>query len=57
MTYDEFAEKLRKVKADFRRRKGRDPETVRELEEFLDRALSRPKPAAARGARSLRGVF
>jgi len=57
MTYDEFAEKLRKVKADFRRQEGREPATVAELEAFLDSRLARPKPRAAKAARSLRGLF
>jgi hypothetical protein len=57
MGYDEFTEKLRKVKEDFRVSTGKYPETVDELEKFLDRRLSRPKPRAAMAAKSLRMLF
>lgn len=57
MGYDEFSEKLRKVKEDFRKKFGKYPETVAELEIFLDRRLSKPTPRAAKAAKSLRALF
>ena len=54
MTYDDFAEKLRKLKAEFRKLEGREISTISELEKFLDRRLARPKKS---GARSLKGLF
>ena len=57
MTYSEFAEQLRKLKIDFRNYMKRDLQSVDELEKFLDRKLSQPKPRASRAARSLKGMF
>jgi hypothetical protein len=55
MTFDEFADKLRKIRADYRRSKGRDLITIEELEKYLDRRLAkRPKRTALR---SLRGIL
>ena len=53
MTYDEFSEKLRKVKCAFLAKNGREMVTVSELEGFLDRLLAKPK---RKGARNLRGL-
>jgi len=57
MVYDEFAEKLRKVKLDYQRLTGKSLETIDELEKFLDRQLAKPKPRAAKAAKSLRMLF
>lgn len=54
MTYDEFSEKLMKIKAIHKQKHGREMETLKELEEHLDRMLARPKKS---GARSLKGLF
>jgi hypothetical protein len=56
MTYDDFSDKLRKAKLDFRRLYGRDMETVEELEKFLDRMLAR-RTKVSKAARSLKGIF
>lgn len=53
--YDEFSDKLQKLKAEFRQSRGKELETVQELEKYLDARLAkRPK---SRGARSLRGIL
>jgi hypothetical protein len=57
MNFDEFAEKLRKIKTDFRRAHGKPLETLEELEKFLDRRLAVTTPRAAKAARSLKGMF
>lgn len=54
MTYDEFAEKLRKIKQEYARDNGKELESIEELERVLDRRLMKPK---IRGARSLRGIL
>jgi hypothetical protein len=60
MTYDEFSEKLRIVKFEFRRATGREMETVQELEEFLMRRMVSVKRVTARGRKgalkSLKGL-
>ena len=53
MQYDEFSDKLRKVKETFKAGSGKELKTIRELEEYLDRLLTKPKK---KGARSLRGL-
>jgi hypothetical protein len=57
MTYDDFAEKLRKVKMDFRKAHGKAPETIEELEKFLDKRLAVSSPRATKAAKSLKGMF
>jgi hypothetical protein len=57
LTYDAFAEKLRKVKEDFRKSTGKYPETIAELDKFLDRRLIKPKPGTQKAAKSLRMLF
>lgn len=54
MTYDDFASKLRQIKAEFLRQHGRPIETVAELEETLASRLLKPRK---RGAKSLGGLF
>ena len=54
MTYDEFAEKLRKIKAEYQQAHGRPLETVAELEALLDRRLAKPRN---KGLRSLKGII
>jgi hypothetical protein len=53
MTYDEFSERLRKLKGAFKEKHGREMTSVAELEAELDRLLAKPKK---KGARSLRGL-
>lgn len=55
VTYDEFGERLRKIKAEFLKARGQELTTVSELERFLElRLAKRPRRA---GARSLKGLF
>ena len=55
MSYDEFSDKLRVMKAEFRRKYGRDMTTIKELEKILEvRLATKPK---ARGLKSLRGIL
>lgn len=59
MTYDEFGARLRQIKAEFAKDKGREMETIEELEGFLTRRLmiiSKAKSGAGR-LKSLRGVI
>ena len=53
MKYDEFSERLRKLKESYKMSTGRDLTTVDELEKYLDKLLAKPKK---KGARSLRGL-
>jgi len=53
MRYNEFAEMLKSVKTAFLKARGRDPETVRELEEFLDQRVLKCR---TKGIKSLRGL-
>lgn len=53
MKYDEFSERLRKLKESYKTSTGDDLTTIEELEKYLDRLLTKPKK---RGARSLRGL-
>lgn len=55
MTYDEFGERLRKIKAEYLRTRGREMATVAELELFLERRLA--KSPRQKGARSLKGIL
>ena len=57
MNYDDFYERLQKVKADFKKSKGKDLETIHELDTFLDRRLAGSTSKASKGAKSLRGLF
>lgn len=57
MNYDEFHEKLRKVKLDFKNSQGKDLETIHELDTFLDRRLASSAQKVSKGAKSLRGLF
>jgi hypothetical protein len=58
MRYDEFEQKLREVKEDFRATHGRDVETLQELESFLrDRRLKADGLRKGRPTlKSLRGL-
>lgn len=53
MGYDEFADKLTKIRAEFRRLKGRELETVEELERYLSERLIKRR---SRGLKSLKGL-
>ena len=54
MTYDEFADKLRQIKAEFLRANGRPMETLQELDAAVARRLVKPK---TRGLKSLKGIL
>lgn len=54
MTYDEFSRKLAQLKAEHKRRTGRDLLLVSELEAAVDKKLAQPR---SKGARSLKGIF
>jgi hypothetical protein len=54
MTYDEFADKLRKAKSDYLTEYGKKLETIDELETFLTRRLIGKKKT---GLKSLRGII
>lgn len=53
MKYNELAEKLKAVKAEYLKTHGKELETIRELEEFLDRRILKPR---TQGLKSLRGL-
>ncbi len=53
MTYDEFREKLLKIKHEYTKETNRELESIQDLEKYLDRRLAKPK---SRGAKSLRGL-
>jgi len=53
MNFDDFSDKLRKLRIEYVRVEGKEMTTVRELEAFLDKKLARPK---RKGAKSLRGM-
>lgn len=55
MTYDEFSDKLRNIKAEFLHNHGRPMETILELDETIaKRLVLRPKK---KGLRSLKGIL
>jgi len=55
MSYDEFSDKLRIIKAEFRRKHGIDMTSIKELETILEvRLATKPK---GRGLKSLRGIM
>jgi hypothetical protein len=55
VTFDEFADKLRKIMVDYNKTHGHDMTTIAELKLYLDRQLARrPKKTALR---SLRGII
>ena len=54
MGYDEFYEKLRKLKIEYKLATNEDLELVRDLEMFLDRKLLKPK---SKGLKSLKGLI
>jgi hypothetical protein len=53
MGYDEFSEKLRKVKIEYELATGKPLDTISELEIFLDRKLLKPR---TKGLKSLKGL-
>ena len=53
MSYDEFSDKLRKMKIEYKAEFGKELSTLLELELFLDRKLKRPK---SKTIKSLRGL-
>lgn len=53
MRYSELLDKLKVVKNDFIRVRGREPETVQELEEFISLKILKPR---TKGLKSLRGL-
>jgi hypothetical protein len=53
MTYDDFIEKLREIKAEFKRAKRTDLITIEQLEHYLTERKSR---RSSRGLKSLKGL-
>ena len=53
MTYDEFENKLRDVKEEFKRAKGCELSTIAQLEEYM---LERKSRYMSRGLKSLKGL-
>ncbi len=54
MTYEEFSDKLRVVKVQFKKRHGKNLNTIEELENYLTMILVKPKRKALK---SLRGLY
>jgi len=53
MKYDQFLEKLRSVKSDFRKIKNREPRTIEEIELFVESRILKPRTS---GLKSLKGL-
>ncbi len=53
MTYEEFADKLREIKAEFRHAKRAELQTVEQLEKYLTERKTR---RMSRGLKSLKGL-
>jgi hypothetical protein len=53
MSYDEFSDQLRKIRAEYEKIHGKPMETIEELIMMLDKKLSKPK---SRGLKSLKGL-
>jgi hypothetical protein len=52
MTFDEFSNKLKEIKAEFTRIKGRDMSPIAELEQYL---IERKNRRLSKGLKSLKG--
>lgn len=52
MTFDEFSDKLKDIKIEFAKVKGRDMSTIAELEQYL---VERKNRRLSRGLKSLKG--
>ena len=53
MTYDEFSDKLRKVKIEYEKKFHKPLASINELELFLDSKLLKPKSKAVKSLRGL----
>ena len=53
MTYDEFSDRLRRIKIEYESLYNKPLESIKDLESFLDRRLSKPRSKALK---SLKGI-